>query len=153
MQSQVPCASLWVPACIAGLSSEKLIRSISAQHRPRLSPQITWKHCSKSHAIFCMPGNFGCMRESHPALYSAPLPPTAKYTCTSSSLHTCNKSFSLNAYLQSVFCVSWLTLKIRGLVCPLHRSLSPAGLLSTCRFPDHGGCSDCWNSYFSCVAA
>ena len=62
-----------------------------------------------------MPGNFRCMRESHPALYCAPLPATAKYTCTSSSLHTCNQSFSLNAYLQSVFCVSWLTLKIRAL--------------------------------------
>lgn len=144
MQSQVPCASLWVPPCTAGLSSEKLIRIGSAQHRPRLSPQITWKHCSKSRGLHA--GEFW--------EYAVHPTPTAKYTCTSYSLHTCNhQSFSLNTYLLSVFCVSWPTLQIKGLVCALHYSLSPAGLLNTCRFPDHGGCSECWNSYSSCVAA
>ena len=130
-----------------------LAMDLSAQHRPRLSPQITWKHCSKSHVVFCMPGNFGCVIEIHPALYCAPA--------------TRHRQIYLHvlffAHLQTIIHFKYFSAvcllcvlanpKIRGLVCPLHCSMSLVGLLNTCRFPDRGGCSDCYNSYSSWVAA
>lgn len=78
--------------------------------------------------------------------------PTAKYTCTSYSLHTCNhhQSFSLNTYLLSVFCVSWPTPPDQGPCLCTSLPPVPSGPLNTCRSLDHGGCSECWNSYSLC---